>query len=41
VVQVPEKMNEEQKEALRRYDQLMNGITPDGEKQHKKKGFFK
>ena len=24
VVQVPEKMNEEQKEALRRYDQLMN-----------------
>ena len=41
VVQVPEKMNEEQKEALRRYDQLMNGITPDGEKQHKKNGFFK
>ena len=41
VVQVPEKMNEEQKEALRRYDQLMNGITPDGEKQHKNKGFFK
>ncbi len=36
VVQVPERMNEEQKEALRRFDDAMNGIAPDGEKQHKK-----
>lgn len=43
VVQVPERMNEEQREALRRYDDLMNGRTPKDEKEtgHKKKGLFK
>ena len=40
VVKVPEKMNEEQKEALRTYDALMNGENPDKGKL-KKKGFFK
>ena len=38
VVQVPEHMNEEQKEALREYDRLMTGGTLDEHK--KKKGFF-
>ena len=34
--------NEEQKEALRRFDDLMNGRTPTKEESggHKKKGFF-
>ena len=41
VVQVPERMNEEQREALRRYDDLMNGRTPKEEGGHKKKGLFK
>ncbi len=41
VVQVPERMNEEQREALRRYDDLMNGRTPKEETGHKKKGLFK
>jgi len=36
VVQVPEKLNREQKEALQAFDDAMNGRTPD-----KKKGFFK
>ena len=42
VIQVPERMNEEQKEALRRFDDLMNGRTPTKEESggHKKKGFF-
>ena len=37
VVTVPEKLNEEQKEALRRFDNAMNGISPEG---GKKKRFF-
>lgn len=42
VITVPEKLNDEQKEALRRFDDAMNGIAPDqdGEKK-KKRGFFK
>ena len=42
VIQVPERMSEEQKEALRRFDDLMNGRTPTKEESggHKKKGFF-
>lgn len=42
VITVPEKLNEEQKEALRRFDDAMNGVTsePEGEKK-KKKGIFK
>ena len=40
VVQVPERLNEAQKEALRRFDDAMNGVAPDGEKP-KKKGLFK
>lgn len=39
VVQVPERMNEEQKEALRRFDDAMKGIQT--EEKHKKKGLFK
>ena len=39
VVSVPEKMTEEQKEALRRYDDAMNGIAP--ESGRKKHGLFK
>ena len=39
VVQVPERMTEAQKEALRKFDDAMNGIVPEGEK-HKKKGLF-
>ncbi|MCI8455245.1 MAG: molecular chaperone DnaJ [Lachnospiraceae bacterium] len=39
VVTVPEKLNEEQKEALRRFDEAMNGIAPEGGK--KKRGLFK
>ena len=40
VVQVPEKLNSEQKEALRAFDDAMKGNThnPDGKK---KKGLFK
>ena len=38
VVTVPEKLNEEQKEALRRFDNAMNGISPEGGK--KKRGLF-
>ena len=40
VVQVPERMNEAQKEALRRFDEAMGGDSSEGEK-HKKKGIFK
>ena len=40
VVKVPERMNQAQKDALKRYDDLMNGIEPEGEKP-KKKGLFK
>ena len=36
VVQVPEKLTREQKEALQAFDDVMNGKTPE-----KKKGFFK
>ena len=39
VVQVPERMNEAQKEALRRFDEAMTGVYPEHEKP-KKKGFF-
>ncbi len=39
VVTVPEKLNEEQKEALRRFDDAMNGIAPEGTK--KRRGLFK
>ena len=38
VVTVPEKLNEEQKEALRRFDNAMNGISSEGGK--KKRGLF-
>ena len=38
VITVPEKLNEEQKEALRRFDDAMNGIVPEGGK--KKRGLF-
>lgn len=38
VITVPEKLNEEQKEALRRFDDAMNGIVPEGGK--KKPGTF-
>ena len=41
VVQVPERMNQAQKEALRRFDDAMNGITPSEEEKPKKKGIFK
>lgn len=40
VVQVPEKLTEEQKEALRRFDDAMNGVAPEGNEKHKKKGLF-
>ena len=41
VITVPEKLTEEQKEALRRFDDAMNGITSDsGDEKKKKKGFF-
>lgn len=39
VVQVPERMNEAQKEALRRFDEAMGGDSSEGEK-HKKKVFL-
>ena len=35
VVKVPERMNQAQKDALKRYDDLMNGIEPEGEKPRK------
>ena len=39
VVQVPERLNEAQKEALRKFDEAMGGVYT--EEKHKKKGFFK
>ena len=39
VVQVPERMTEEQKEALRRFDEAMTGTSSEGEK-HRRKGVF-
>ena len=42
VVQVPERMTEAQKEALRKYDEAMNGTEPSGDEgKHKKKWLFK
>lgn len=40
VVQVPERLTEAQKEALRNFDAVMHGEMP-AETKHKKKGFFK
>ena len=40
VVQVPERMNEEQRQALRRFDELMTGKISKDDEGHKKKGFF-
>ena len=41
VVQVPEKLNDEQKEALRRFDDAMKGIkSDDNPPEKKKKGIF-
>ncbi len=40
VVQVPERMTEAQKEALRKFDDAMNGISSEGEKHKKKGGLF-
>ena len=39
VVQVPERLTEAQKEALRKFDEAMNGTVH--EEKPKKKGFFK
>lgn len=39
VVQVPERLNEEQKDALRRFDDAMKGVAT--EDRHKKRGLFK
>ena len=41
VVSVPERMTEAQKEALRRFDDAMNGVTPPEQTKTKKKGLFK
>jgi len=40
VVQVPEKLNEEQKEALRSFDDAMKGISRENGGEKKKKGMF-
>ena len=40
VVQVPDRMNEEQRQALRRFDELMTGKITKEDEGHKKKGFF-
>ncbi|MBQ8814630.1 MAG: molecular chaperone DnaJ [Lachnospiraceae bacterium] len=40
IVQVPERLNKEQREALQAFDDAMKGIKPDGDKP-KKKGIFK
>ena len=40
VVQVPERLTEAQKEALRKFEDAMEGVTVNEEK-HKKKGLFK
>ena len=41
VVQVPERMNQAQKEALKRFDDAMNGVASPEEEKPKKKGIFK
>ena len=41
VVQVPTSLNAEQREALRHFDNVMNGIDDDPEPTKKKKGWFK
>ena len=41
VVQVPERMNQAQKEALMRFDDAMNGVASPEEEKPKKKGIFK
>ena len=41
VVQVPERMNQAQKDALRRFDDAMNGVASPEEEKPKKKGIFK
>ena len=41
VVQVPERMNQAQKEALRRFEDAMNGVASPEEEKPKKKGIFK
>ena len=41
VVSVPERMTEAQKEALRKFDDAMNGVTPPEHEKPKKKGLFK
>ncbi len=41
VVQVPERMNEEQRQALRRFDELMTGKIDGSDDGRKKKGLFK
>ena len=41
VVQVPERMTQAQKEALRRFDDAMNGVQTSEEEKPKKKGIFK
>ena len=40
VVQVPDRMNEEQRQALRRFDELMTGKITKEDEGHKKQGFF-
>jgi len=40
IVQVPEKLNEEQKEALRNFDDAMKGISRENGGEKKKKGVF-
>ncbi|MFQ9650928.1 MAG: DnaJ C-terminal domain-containing protein [Enterocloster sp.] len=41
VVQVPERMNQAQKDALRRFEDAMNGVASPEEEKPKKKGIFK
>lgn len=41
VVEVPQRLTEAQKEALRAFNAAMNGSEPNGGKEHKKKGLFK
>ena len=41
VVQVPERMTDEQKEALRRFDAVMKGEHPEPEEKKRKGKFFK
>ena len=41
VVQVPERMTQTPKEALRRFDEAMTGGSSEPEEKPKKKGFFK